>query len=340
MMHQSQTSFFLEYAYGVSTSERREAILHMPFFRRNIYSQALPEDVAVVSAPKYYSTQRYRPDPDSGELIPVGLEYFPLDIDCDDLLQAKVSAMKLVTWLENYKIYNYELYFSGSKGFHIVLPSADLGLDKYYISSVGKTFVETYISRLSGVDALDLSVYNNRALFRMPNSINVKTMLYKIPITRGELFGDLAFIEELALHPRLDFVPEKPRAESDYTILKQMLMLSEDITNIITEARVERYNTVLGHIEPVEFVEEFIASQTIKPGTRHQVSLMLSAYFKALGYSLSEAEQAITNFMKGVTGSSTHVSQRVRESIHDVRSCYDSDVKFSIAKARELIFDN
>lgn len=75
------------------------------------------------------------------------------------------------------------LYFSGSKGFHLevpfellgIEPSADLA-EQYKI--IGKKITNEIIH-----NTVDTKIYERRRLFRIPNTINTKTGLYKVPIT-------------------------------------------------------------------------------------------------------------------------------------------------------------
>jgi hypothetical protein len=90
----------------------------------------------------------------------------------------------------------YEIYFSGSKGFHIIIPAEVLGIkpDKN-LNEIYKIWAQ-YLHDMIAVDSIDLRIYDRRRLFRIPGSINSKTGLYKILID-FELFKKLNSFEEL-----------------------------------------------------------------------------------------------------------------------------------------------
>ena len=74
-------------------------------------------------------------------------------------------------------------FFSGNKGFHILIPvnvldiKPDKRLNEYY-----KAFAKE-ISTNTLYDVIDTRIYDKKRLFRLPNSINSKSGLYKVPIT-------------------------------------------------------------------------------------------------------------------------------------------------------------
>jgi hypothetical protein len=95
-----------------------------------------------------------------------------------------------------------QIYFSGYKGFHVVVPC-----DVFNPTPSEFTF-ELYKRMASnaqkqGVLFADTSVYTGRRLWRFANSINSKSGLYKIPIFHKELLHlSVENLMELAQQPR------------------------------------------------------------------------------------------------------------------------------------------
>jgi len=130
-------------------------------------------------------------------------DFFPIDIDAGDLKQAHENAREIINRLAA----NYDLdlnvlrcFFSGAKGFHILIPEAvidtkpDPGL-----SSVFKKMAREILSYIQ----YDPSIYDTTRLFRLANTINSKTDLYKIPLEVAEiLHKSTEEILELAKKPR------------------------------------------------------------------------------------------------------------------------------------------
>lgn len=96
------------------------------------------------------------------------------------------------------------VYFSGNKGLSIHLYTADEGASCDMHRRIGS--ICAAIARAKGVSTLDSSVYDATRLWRIPNSINGKSGLYKIPVLSVELIGKNALtwgqIRERALRQR------------------------------------------------------------------------------------------------------------------------------------------
>ena len=113
-----------------------------------------------------------------------------LDLDIDDIehnflkikqdLALVLRRLRTVFYLSDKDI---ELYFSGSKGFHILVhhnifgfePSRDLHKQYKKVAIELKTYTVN--------KTVDTKIYDNKRLFRIPNTINHKTGLYKVAIS-------------------------------------------------------------------------------------------------------------------------------------------------------------
>jgi hypothetical protein len=108
------------------------------------------------------------------------------DIDsADDLPGARVSALTLCEMLMSRALVpqdSLEIYFSGNKGFHVLVPcpvfhafSSPHGL------ALNKRMAQK--AQAQGIRFLDMGVYTNKRIWRLPNSIHGKSGLFKIPLT-------------------------------------------------------------------------------------------------------------------------------------------------------------
>lgn len=360
---------YVEIPYGITEAERTATpdAVGIPYFNRNNYI-ALPstddllyktiDDVSLLQffptgvmdseiyTPAFRSISIFTDVPnnnyeyiskDGTTVYYLGVDKLYLDIDTQSILESQMSARRLVKWLNGIGIYHYRIYFSGSKGFHIVINLEDVyGEHRYINSDIIKELVNVYISSLSGVK-LDPSIYSNRSIIRLPNTVNIKTRLFKIEITEKELMKDIGDIEILALGRR-DEVYVAPSRVSDYSLFKNMLVLASDLVQHKADNRENFVNDIDGDpISEIPFIEEFIDNCELKPGTRHDVSLTLASYFRARGLDMSEAEQLLVSFMSTAKGSSTPIAQRVRESRNDIKTCYNKHIRFSKARASEIL---
>ena len=130
------------------------------------------------------------------------------DIDCPtDLNAARENAITLCLMLMDRTSVPQEsldIYFSGNKGFHVLVPCKIF--DAFYSPHV-LTLYKAMAQKAQqyGVPFLDNAVYTNRRIWRMANSINTKSGLFKIPLTFEELRDiGITGIQKLARSPRAD----------------------------------------------------------------------------------------------------------------------------------------
>ena len=82
------------------------------------------------------------------------------------------------------------IYFSGNKGFHVIIPHMIKGARCH-------TVVQRLLEKFGSWMSLDSTVYTRRRLLRITNSFNLKGGLFKIPITQEEL--NLFGLEEIKM---------------------------------------------------------------------------------------------------------------------------------------------
>lgn len=108
-------------------------------------------------------------------------DWLPIDIDSSDLEEAQNLLTTLCSNLEDYDIdlNTCRFYFSGAKGFHVMIPS------EYFqpkpCNDIHKRFRKIALTLAKGIN-IDTAIYDKTRLFRLPNTINSKTGLYKIEL--------------------------------------------------------------------------------------------------------------------------------------------------------------
>ena len=106
--------------------------------------------------------------------------YFDFDsVDEPDF--ARHDAITTIKRLEEYKINpnDIEIYFSGSKGFHLII-----NLDKEYSP---REIEEISLKVAKDLKTFDLTMYDANQIMRLPGSKHPKTGLHKIPLTYNQL---------------------------------------------------------------------------------------------------------------------------------------------------------
>lgn len=137
-------------------------------------------------------------------------DWLPVDIDSQNLQEAQDYLNQFV---ENLELHDIDpnacrFYFSGSKGFHVMIPSAVF--NAIPCVDIHKRFRKVAEKLAFGIK-VDFSIYDKIRIFRLPNTINAKSGLYKIELYPFQATGTpIADILEMAQQPvdRLDIETE------------------------------------------------------------------------------------------------------------------------------------
>lgn len=220
-------------------------------FKRNIITTALnkAKTISQYDFTDTYSTI-YKYDNKNQDMANI-IAPFYIDLDIDDLEQdydkLKRDIMLLTRKLKTlFRLSdnNIQYYFSGSKGFHILIPYSIFGIkpckdlnDKYKMLAVE---LRSYTITKS----IDTRIYDSKRLFREVNTINTKTNLYKVPISldniqkftydeliayasspKGEYKVDTSYIQEadIAFNNLINELKERQKRSINYKVAKQML---------------------------------------------------------------------------------------------------------------------
>ena len=167
--------------------------------------------------------------------------------DAVDLEVVKAEVIKFIQFLSSeYGIDHRYLgkYFSGQKGFHVYIPI------EYIHTAEPHEHFSKIIQRLAkklaeGFNCIDLSMYDQFQLVRLPNSKHGTTALYKVPLTPNELVNcSIDQIKELAHSPR------KEERDDPSEILP-----SVSLTKLFDECRSEVENSLIDAERATEAVD-------------------------------------------------------------------------------------
>jgi hypothetical protein len=132
-----------------------------------------------------------------------------LDIDRADLPEALADARRLVTFLhQRYPESEGDVpvYFSGGKGFHVVVELANRPPPAVGFHCVARTYAEVLAAR-AGV-RIDVAVFDAAHIIRLPNTRHPRTGLVKRRIDAEALFAlDVPRILDIAIHAAGDGIP-------------------------------------------------------------------------------------------------------------------------------------
>lgn len=267
-------------------------------------------------------------DPDQNKANIYGPLYIDLDLKMKNSLDYKKVVRDLthvVTTLNTFYMVPYELiqiFFSGNKGFHIIVPPEVFGIRPNQTLNDMYRAVAHDMKKLTMFKTVDTGIYDRVRLFRLPNSQNSATGLYKVPVTyefaRSCSYEDMIHYASI---PKEDFEFPEP-----YLVREAARRLIE-VTEKHKEQELARTGT-LGVRKNGELpicIKNMLAMPAAQ-GTRNNTTVILASSLCQNGMDYGDAVQTLLDW------NSTYNIPRLpdREVTRTVRSAYD---EFSQGKA-------
>ena len=221
---------------------------------------------------------------------------FYLDLDCPEdfekVRQDAITALKYLSNILGIDKDKIKIYFSGKKGIHIVVSEKILGIEpRKDLNKIYKMLAED-IDDVCPNDTIDLRIYDNRRMFRLPLSIHQHTKLYKVQISYNELVNlPLKEIRSLAKSPRLIETGEPE------LVLPAQSIVNGKIQKLNIKPRkktpVKSYSNHLQHTPPCA---DHLLKTEVLEGNRNNTAIALGSYLKQRGYTYEQAEQIINDW--------------------------------------------
>lgn len=221
------------------------------------------------------------------------------DIDCQtDLKAAQANTLSLcIMLMERVSVpqESLDIYFSGNKGFHVLVPCEVF--DAFYSQFILKLY-KTIAQKVQqyGVSFLDNSVYTNHRIWRMPNSINTKSGLFKIPLTFEELRDmDIKGIQKLAQSPRPDdSLAISKTCEKSVQWYRKSINYFENQPKKFQNSSKKINQEFKKGWQMLPCIKE-IQQTTLTDGSRHNVYMILARYYSYLNMHHDEIIDRIEN---------------------------------------------
>jgi hypothetical protein len=270
--------------------------------------------------------------------------YLVLDVDNPEIDLALHSARKVLLLLfQEWGIPDeaVQCYFSGSKGFHIMIDTrvfGDVRPSKTLHIEFAK--VREVIALKAGAE-MDLAIKDKLRLIRIPNTINRRSGLYKIQISIGNIM-------ELKAK---DIIGEADKPRSLVNVNSAGLLPSTDVEP--NERAVEIYATTLMYVKDRrvravidyslrgEKPENLLCEARIKiwefpveEGFRHNCAMRILSQFHISGYEKEKSMRLMTQW-----NLSNGINLPEREIISMVESVYSSPHPYSYG-CRDSILQN
>jgi replicative DNA helicase len=219
-----------------------------------------------------------------------------------DLNSAKDDAIALLEQLREQGVdinKSVRVFFSGSKGFHV-----ELYTKKLFTPDECKE-LSLWIKRIFKLPTLDTVIYNTTRLYRINNTINPKSKLYKIELEPQDLYElTIDQIKEKAKTPALSSFIPTPTENLKFIDAYKILYMQKPLS-VVVESK-EEVDGIRG-IDTIDFNEcprttprcYFALSKGImKPGVgeRNVLFLRLAAYYRNQGM----AKEVALNTLVGI----------------------------------------
>lgn len=246
--------------------------------------------------------------------------YFDLDFP-DNPEVAQADAIKIIDFfmaelgLQESDIW---VYFSGSKGFHVLVSTGALKIDarpdlqkifKHIASYLKHRLGDTYFDDTEKKDkviplkSVDYQVYTCPRMLRLPNSVHSKTRLFKVELTIQELKTlSLTEIKQLAEKPRNAVFPNRPAEKREKAANFYANKLREYLEAAKTTEKKyagEEFNFVKGN--PPVCVQDILNGGWKKDGDRNMATVQLATYFKEAGHGYEETLAVLEDWVQKFT---------------------------------------
>jgi hypothetical protein len=235
--------------------------------------------------------------------------YLPIDLDHAELTPALVAARQLSDYfVDRWQIdlNGLQIYFSGLKGFHLLLDSRIFGRLAparglpALLDALRRHLAQEIAEPLRAT--IDLSIKDRMRLLRLPNTIHEKSKLFKILLSREELRGfDASQIRELAKKPRplhatdeTGFVPRLQIKQNDAAV-QLFQRIQHQMKKLTRQPFVYKFHRP-DDLSQLQFPcagAQAIWENHIEAGQRNNCAIRLASEFRLLGLSADETAQKL-----------------------------------------------
>lgn len=146
--------------------------------------------------------------------------------DYNKVKEDALIAMRYLNLIMKIPEQHIKIFYSGFKGIHITVPPELFGLEPHLRLNEIYKEIMLDILRYTKHDTLDVKIYDNKRLLRIPNSFNGKGQRYKIPMTFKELKEwDYQKVREVASQPRIFEYPVPVKSSQAEQVLRGKIEL-------------------------------------------------------------------------------------------------------------------
>lgn len=211
---------------------------------------------------------------------------------------------------------NIQIYFSGSKGFHITVPYNIFGFEYGKEINSHYKLLAAELKSYTITKSVDTRIYDNKRLFREPNSINSKTGFYKVQIELTDLrtmnYDDLI---EYASAPKPLLLVDNKFNEKARQAFDEFIEQAKEKQKRSINHNVAR--TMLANKELLPCVKYILLNGAVKGGRNNTAMALASAL-----YQRDMNEERVLGIMKEWNNTKLEEPLSDREIENTTRSAY------------------
>ena len=307
-------------------------------FRRNIFGEQNDENIINSFESDTYCTIYKYDNENIDSCNFIAPLYLDLDIDNIEedynklIRDLKILIHKLVTEF-HVEQNDIQIYFSGSKGFHLIISENIFGFEPGRTLNKDLKKVAVYLKAYTLTKCIDTKIYDYKRLFRINNTINSKTGLYKVRI----LYNDLI---NMSYDELIDYASKPKDIESDDYLYNDKA--SESFTNLI-----EKLNKRDREKINIQVAKEYIRKKELLPcvkyilqngspnGQRNNSTIALANSLFQVGYNQDEVIEIITTWNE-TKNEEPLPDREIRTTIKSAYNNSKQNIYYGCSSFREL----
>lgn len=245
-------------------------------------------------------------------------DWLPIDIDSENLEEAQREAVGVIHKLQEYDIdeNTCRFFFSGAKGFHILIPSGCF--EAIPSKDIHKRFKRVALKLTEGIK-IDSSIYDKTRIFRLPNSKHSKSGLHKVELTPMEVMNlTINEIQHKALLP-----VEELEVDDEYDP-------SLELTKLYYQDFDTVKNTAAKEGAKAKICLETMMHQTDLEGERDNVGIRIASHLRQSGLNPKMIWSSLDTWNMGLKASlETYEVERIYEQGQEEYQfgCHDEFLK-------------
>lgn len=271
-----------------------------------------------------------------------GPMYIDLDMDFNDEKEfndLKLDLLLIVQALEDDFFIPRDrllIYFTGKKGFHIIVPQTVFGLELRNDTNIHYKKIAMELDKATINKVVDTRIYDRKRLFRLPNTINSKSGLYKVRVLLDDL-KNMSFedMKEYASEPKyiqskVDFSLVKRAKEKFDSIIDEYYKEEQEKK----ERRKLRKKVDVKDVKLEPCISNIIL-EGANEGHRNNTAVILASALFQKGIGEEEIIEIMIDWNDNVVIPSIN-HMELMATINSAKSMYESDRFYGCTSIKEM----